>query len=264
MGRGGGFGPYQGRLSARQARLQESRHRTARVESTLYKDYPDLFNKAKALLIKWGAQVSDDELALELGRIIYPAKPLQMNDKYQRLLREFSDDASTASAAIFRVQSRLNKIDTYHLSECFAFMSMFSDVAREDWGGMIVPEKLYRSINDAGELLDQMGRWIDFVTDYPGKKKGRGQPPIPYWRETLALLKMWEELTGRPVLTAKGKLVAQGGRTEGVQPSTEFIRLCLKMIMPGITLSNVHTLINRVRKEAKKSIYSAPRASSST
>jgi hypothetical protein len=137
MGRGGGFGPYQGRLSARQARLQESRHRTARVESTLYKDYPDLFNKAKALLIKWGAQVSDDELALELGKTIYPAKPLHMNDEYRRLLREFSDDASAASAAIFRVQSRLNKIDANHLSECFGFMIFFSAVAREDWGGMI-------------------------------------------------------------------------------------------------------------------------------
>jgi hypothetical protein len=122
----------------------------------------------------------------------------------------------------------------------------------------------FDTIDAAGEILNEMARWISFVTDHPNKRRGRGQPPIPYWRETYMLSKLWKKLTGRPVQTAKGKILTKGGKTEGVRPSTEFIRLCLKMIMPGITISNVRTLINRVRKiAANNSIYSAPRASSS-
>jgi hypothetical protein len=263
----GGFGanPRDAGLTPRSSRLGKSRNSAARVERTLQTDCPDLFKRVRALLIRWGAQTSDDELSLELGKIIYPAKLLHKDDEYRELVRELSKNALAASTAIVEVQSCLNEIDPRHMHECFGFMIVFL-ASRRDIGDSwfaISSQRVFDAINVAGALLGEMGHWISYVTDHPNKKRGRGQPPIPYWRETLMLLKMWEKLTGRPVLTAKG--VAKGGKTEGVQPSTEFIRLCLKMIMPGMTLSNVHTLINRVRKiEAGNKRYSAPRASSST
>jgi hypothetical protein len=254
-------------LTPRSSGLGKSRNSAARVDRTLQTDCPDLFKRARALLIQWDAQISDDELSLELGNIIYPAKLLHKDDEYRELVREFAKSALAASTAIVEVQSRLNEIDPRHMQECFGFMIIFL-ASRKDIGDSwfaISSERVFDAINVAGALLHEMGYWINYVTDHPNKKRGRGQPPIPYWRETLMLMKMWEKLTGRPVLTAKRKMVAKGGQTEGVQPSTEFIRLCLKMIMPGMTLSNVHTLINRVRKiEAGNKRYSGPRASSST
>jgi hypothetical protein len=223
-------------------------------------DFPDLFRRAQALLKKCGAQISDDEFSRELGVIIYPAKLLQNDNEYRKLVQTFCEDASVASVALDKVKSKLDKLDALPLNECFSFMAIFFHPQKVFYApgiSWVSPQKVFEAIDEASELLDNIRRWMSFVTDGPGKKKGRGQPPIPCWRETLMLLKIWEKLTGRPVVTPK---------EEGYQPSTEFIRLCLSMIIPNITLANVHTLIKRVRKfEARsKSIYTAPRASSST
>jgi hypothetical protein len=229
---------------------RKSRNEFSYREPILKEDYPDRFKKAKELLKQWGAKISDDELSLELGRIIYPAKLLHRNEEYWELVREVSSRASVASKAIGEVQSSLDKLDPGHLDECFDYV-MTSTHRRMGEAEVPFSERACETIDLAGVLLGEMGRLISVVTDHPGKKRTRGQPPIPYWRETWKLLYMWENLTGQSVLTAKGKLVTPRGTTEGKQPSTEFIRLCLKMIMPGITLPNVHTLINRVIKIAK-------------
>jgi hypothetical protein len=263
----GGFGPNpgEGGLTLKR-RLAKNRTGTARVERPLQQAYPDLFKRARALLTQWGARISDGQLSLELEKIIYPAKLLHKDDEYRELVREFSKNALIASIAIEDVQSQLYKIDPRHMRECFKLMSIFL-ASRKDVYELfpISTDKMFDTIDLAGSLVGEMGRWINAVTDHPNKKGERGQPKIPYWRETLMLFKMWEKLTGRPVQTAKGKIVTKDGVTEGKQASTEFIRLCLKMIMPGITLSNVCTLINRVREiEASNKRYSAPRPSSST
>jgi hypothetical protein len=263
-----GFGANPGEAGlALRRRLAKNRTGAPRVERPLQQVYPDLFKQVRALLIQWGARISDDKLSLELEDIIHPAKLLHKDEEYRKLVRELSNSsAATASRAIEDVQSKIYEIDPRHMRECFGFMMVFL-ASRKDIDDLfaISTDRVFDTIDVAGAILRSMGGWISVVTDHPNKKRGRGQPPIPYWRETLKLLKMWERLTGQPVRTAKGKKVAKGGKTEGVQASTEFIRLCLKMLMPGMTLSNVHTLINRVRKiAATNKIYSAPRASSST
>jgi hypothetical protein len=243
---------------------RRSRNKFSYSDPILKESYPDLFKRANALLKQWGAQISEDELSCELGKIIYPAKLLHGNEEYRDLIREVSSSALAASKAIGEVQSWLDKIDPGHLDECFEHVMILTH-----WrtGEAELPsfQRACETIDLAGALFREMGRGISIVTDHPGKKRTRGQPAIPFWRETLKFLYIWESLTGLPVLTAKGKLTAQRGKTEGKQPSTEFIRLCLKMIMPGITLANVCTLINRAReiKKENKLIF-APRASSST
>jgi hypothetical protein len=91
----GGFGanPRDTGLMAMRARFGDGGNSSARVESTLQKDCPDLFKRARRLLIQWGATISADDLSLELGKTIYPAKLLHKDDGYRKLVREFSDNA---------------------------------------------------------------------------------------------------------------------------------------------------------------------------
>jgi hypothetical protein len=63
---------------------------------------------------------------------------------------------------------------------------------------------------------------------------------------------LWERLTGAEIVTPKGVAIGKN-KPEATQPSTEFVRLGLKMIDPNITPANTMTLIKRVLAEKKES-----------
>ncbi len=57
------------------------------------------------------------------------------------------------------------------------------------------------------------------------------------------LIDAWEDLTGENAVTPKGTAPGKDREQQASQPSTEFIRLCLKMINPKIKLSEAMTSI---------------------
>ena len=59
-------------------------------------------------------------------------------------------------------------------------------------------------------------------------------------------MEIWERYTKSPVVAPKGGAKGKKGAKEASQPSTEFVRLCLKMIDPKVTVANTHTSIKNV------------------
>jgi hypothetical protein len=64
---------------------------------------------------------------------------------------------------------------------------------------------------------------------------------------------LWERLTGKKIVTPKDHAPGKRSKAEAAQPSTEFVRLGLKMIDPKITVANTITLIKRALKEKRES-----------
>jgi hypothetical protein len=85
------------------------------------------------------------------------------------------------------------------------------------------------------------------ITAPERKSEGRSRPRLPYLRPTTLLMKEWEALTGKGVVAPKG--ITEG---EADQPSTEFIRLALKIIDPKVTAANTITSIKTALATNKK------------
>ena len=79
--------------------------------------------------------------------------------------------------------------------------------------------------------------------------KHRGRPAINYVSETQALMRVYEDVTGKRVVSPKGADKVSG---EAHQFSTEFIRLCLHDIDAAIDTGAAMTLIkNALKQDAK-------------
>ena len=74
----------------------------------------------------------------------------------------------------------------------------------------------------------------------------KGRPPVPYVLAAYELIELWEALTGRKAVYPKGSAKGEDDECEAVQPSTEFIRLALKMIDPDVTNAQVITCLKHV------------------
>jgi len=68
----------------------------------------------------------------------------------------------------------------------------------------------------------------------------RGQPKVRYVLPAAELLVLWFRLTGQPPVTTTKR---EGN--DFVAPSSEFIKLCLTMIEPTISMAKVATSITR-------------------
>jgi hypothetical protein len=74
--------------------------------------------------------------------------------------------------------------------------------------------------------------------------EGRTRPRLPYLMPMVELLRLWTVLTQKKVVTPRGTAIAKNAAVvEAIQPSTEFVRLALRMIDPSVTLPNVMTSI---------------------
>jgi len=218
---------------------------------------PAEFLGIKALLNKASPnRVTDNRLKASIGRLIHSARRLHKDREYREVLVDVIRKSYDAHTALGNIYEQIQLIDQDYL-EGSLDQVVFS-LAPDD-------RKLLQSFTSRGEeepvqilirftrlFLQGLSSGLSDLTGSPEKKREHRRPPIPYVMDTLGFMNAWENFTGKDVVTPKGSARGPGGEIVGIQPSTEFVRLCLKMIDPDITLSNVHTCIKRAIEFKRK------------
>ena len=203
-------------------------------------EFPDEYKKIKKLPgigpYKEDPGVSDDELRFELGKFIYLYRNPYKDKTYIKNVQECIRDAVAAKPLIDNVVLGLKKLDTGHLEMLLRVQNrVFTEAAGTD--NVSIMSKL----DEASSLLKFVYGFL--ATIFDTISGGRGHPRLPYGSPTFSLMLAWTNLTGQSVPIPKGRVKGKDGTYEFTQPSTEFIRLGLKMIISKISLSNVETLI---------------------
>jgi hypothetical protein len=103
---------------------------------------------------------------------------------------------------------------------------------------------LFSKVKETSILMSVIQAFLKFITAETSKSD-RGRPSLPYIIPTVQLMILWSDLTGRSVVTPKRKTRGAKKSGESEQPSTEFVRLCLSMIDPKVSLSNAETSIKK-------------------
>ena len=226
--------------------------------SKFHVDFPAEFPKIKQLVKKHSIEeFRDDDEALEglirhrLGRIVYG------------MTRRYRDPEYTKNISYLK---KLTADVAINLDKLAESMLRLDDIHTEDFGNAIAAyEKLklevFVSKNRGNDMfsevlleIESMSRKAQLIaigvrgiTAPESKSEGRSRPRLPYLRPTTLLMKEWEALTGKGVVAPKG--ITEG---EADQPSTEFIRLALKMIDPKVTAANTITSIKTALATNKK------------
>jgi hypothetical protein len=215
-------------------------------------DHPQEFQKLKSLLNNRAIKFDEEELRYELGDIVYSFGRRYRDLDYAANIALLEQQAAAAASALSEAHRAVQSIDGNHLE---LFNNLIAELLPELAQDMQFPQL----INEI-ELMSLKAHVIAFavraVTSTETKPRGRSRPTLPYQMPTFQLIDLWEALTGEPVATPKGTAKGTDGRPdEAAQPSTEFVRLALKMIDPKITAANAVTSIKKALSAGKKATY---------
>jgi hypothetical protein len=191
--------------------------------------------------------VPDDELRFELGKIIYLYRKRRRTIGYEDNVKHLISGVEAAAKSMDDLPTRLRCLDHEHRELLSNVMDKLvpANVMRAATytGGGAVAElmvftELGRHLMQALYVAVKLTTGID-----PNFRPGRGKPKSEYEEETIRLCQLWTYLTGKSPVTPKRRVAKD--KEESQEPSTEFIRLCLKMIDKRISLSKVQSNIKR-------------------
>jgi hypothetical protein len=122
--------------------------------------------------------------------------------------------------------------------------------------------EVFRLLDETAALLHALHKALQFGTRIEDRPTGRGRPPSAYVWETVHLMQIWENFIPeqfahsphsliKRVPTPK-KYVTEDNEIVVKQPSTQFIRIALRMIHPTITEPQVFTAIKQALSWANK------------
>jgi hypothetical protein len=208
-----------------------------------HKDFPEQYRRIKGLPFikpdKDGGGVSDDDLRFEMGEIVY-FNQRRYSDGYLKNIEECIGCANAAARLLDYALADLCKLDGHHLNLLLRIMAKVLPNR-----GEISPESLQAEVKQASNLMDLICNFLRILSGET-LRTGLGQPLVPYVLPTYELMMLWTRLTGRAPVTPKGRRMGANKEYESGQPSTEFVRLCLTMIDPAVTLANAETCIKKV------------------
>jgi hypothetical protein len=206
---------------------------------------------------KFGAVgVSDDDLRFGIGEIVYKymrryrsdafwkdrrhPEEVGIPEDYFENLKQCKHDAELAAPLLEAVISGLTKLDGDHWGDLLGLnavtMQLKARMAPIDSNPGTFLNRLREATNAMVVIQSFMKLAIGNVL-HSGK---RGGPKVRYVLPAAELLVLWFRLTGQPPVTTTKKV---GGDFD--RPSTEFIKLCLRMIEPTISMANVATSVTR-------------------
>jgi len=192
--------------------------------------------------------VSDDDLRFEIGDIVYKYLrrynskafwkerhnlPSQLEaflhpEDYFENLRKCMRDAELAATQLEAVISGLAKLDGDHWS---LLLPRIADTS---------PQTFFARLIKTSAAMVAIQDFMKLAIGNALRSGGPGQPKVRYVLPAAELLVLWFRLTGQPPVTTTKR-----EQNDFVAPSSEFIKFCLTMIEPTISMAKVATSITR-------------------
>jgi hypothetical protein len=213
-------------------------------------DFPEEYQKAKVLIRKYNDAISDDDFRFMLGEIVYLHRKRHTPD-YRTRIDKAINNAELTSNLIEGIWEDILRSDHDYRDIVLTFARCLASP---------------KTIGRASQLLTgQEGEELELLQIAGGivhlfqtaltlaKTNIRGdpsptRPKTPYALEASKLLDLWFFCTKEEAVYPKGV----PGEKISKQPSTEFIRLVIKMIDSNSTLAKVHTSIIRAKEKKEK------------
>jgi hypothetical protein len=216
----------------------------------LERDFPEEYPAIRAIVSKvapWAIAEENDKLRYELADFVYGYRRDQPRSEYRKQATELEDKVKELIDNLDSVLRMIENLDSQYNRRMVEFMtkSPLEDDVNYNLGHVL------RDLENAQTVASYFRLAIHAATRFEAKPSGRSRPPLPQFVPAVQLMDLWERLTGTEVVTPKG-VAAGKNKPEATQPSTEFVRLGLKMIDPKITPANTMTLIKRALTEKKE------------
>jgi hypothetical protein len=232
--------------------LSETEKRTREMalnhEYFFDRDLSTDYKKAQQIIRKYNISIIDDEIRFQIGEIVYPHRKRYTPD-FKTTLEQITNDAKIASELS-------DKIGMFIFSIDHDFRDIIVNIARALFAEKLIGTT-YQNEGKGAEL--KLLRFAERIlllfhctlksaTKYIKDDPSLTRPKTPYTFEAYKLINLWFSLTGKKAVYPK-----RLSRDEiSHQDSTEFIRLCIKMIDPESNLANVSTSIVRAREKREK------------
>jgi hypothetical protein len=191
-----------------------------------------------------------DDLLLMVEEIVGLGRRRLEADHVERILQSIRSSKDAADK-IPAIAEALGKMDAEQLE---SVLSIATELFPRPFFKNQDPIGLYRLLLDFRTLLVTLHAAIQWGTGIVDQPRRRGRPSSPYVNATFKLIEAWEAVTAEqswkdsPVLVVKPaptpkRLEVRDRKIVTKQPSTEFIRIALRMIDPDITDAQVFTAI---------------------
>jgi hypothetical protein len=214
------------------------------------RDFPVEYKKAKELIHRSNNEISDDDFRFRLGEIVYLHRKRHAPD-YKTRIDKTINNAELASDLIEGIWEDILRSDHVYRDIVLTFARCLASP---------------KTIGRASQLLTgQKGEELELLQIAGGvvhlfqtvltlaKTNVRGnpsstRPKTPYTLEASKLLDLWFFYTKEEAVYPKRVTNEEISK----QPSTEFVRLGIKMIDSNSTLAKVHTSIIRAKEKKEK------------
>jgi hypothetical protein len=215
------------------------------------RDFPDEYGSLCELLErKFGStRLADDEdFRCELGDIVYSYGRNHPREEYRKSAHQLADDIKDLIDKLSATLHAMSKLDGVYNQRIVDFMVLnpLFDEPNYNLGHVL------RDLENARLTLSFLRLALHFAMHFEAKPTGRSRPPLPHYVPTVRFMDLWERYTQTKVVAPKGAATGKRKSQEATQPSTEFVRLGLKMIDTNISPANTMTLIKRVLADRKK------------
>jgi hypothetical protein len=223
-------------------------------------DFPDEIAQIQQLLKRHAlVDCSDEVLRYELGQIVYRIRRYR-DPGYAKNISDLEEHTAAAAIALGKAAANFARLDSLHKETFGDAIAGFASYGIDAFSSANAGLQLYQEIIFELEKMSRKAQLVAFsvkgIRAFESKQAGRSRPKLPYLMPTLRFIELWEALTGAKVVAPKGVAKDHGKDGKGaIQPSTEFIRLALKMIDPKITAANAITSIKNAlaaNKETKR------------
>jgi hypothetical protein len=212
------------------------------------RDFSADYKKVEQIIRKYNNYAPDDEIRFQIGEIVYSHRKRYTSD-FKAALEQITCDAKIASELSDKIWMFIISID-------HDFRDIILNIARAFFAEKLVGAT-YEGEGKGAELellkiaeriLLLFHRALKSATKYIKDDASLTRPKTPYAFEAYKLISLWFSLTGKKAVYAKRLSRDESSH----QDSTEFIRLCIKMIDPKSNLANVSTSIVRARKKREE------------
>jgi hypothetical protein len=214
------------------------------------RDFPEEYEKVKALIKKYNTDITDDELRFKLGELVYRHRRRHSDPKYKKRIDDIVNNAKLVSDLISKMWDDLAQVDHEYRDLVLAITnkSISKNAIGIDFPGSSGKKlRVAQSIAIAQHIVSSFHQALELGEKVTFVRASLTRPKTPYTLEAYTLSELWFILTGQQVVYPKS---VQGEASP--HDSTEFVRLCVKMIDAKSTRSQVHISIIRAREKRKE------------